>query len=522
MGKTADHNAIIDTLKQEGKTQKEISERIGCSQSAVSRHLSGKSVGRKKCGKKRCTTRRGDRTMRKIVEKDRFQTLGDLRKQWTESGVETSRATVHRRVQEMGYRCRIPQVKPLLNQKQRQKRLNWATEKQHWTVAQWLLKFCMSFGNQGARVWRKTGEKEMPKCLKSSVKYPQSVMVWGAMSAAGVGPLFFIKGRVNAASYQEILEHSMLPSAEKLYGDEDFILQHDLAPAHRAKTTGKWFTAHGITVLNWPANSSDLNPIENLWDIVKRKLRDARPNTLDELKAAIEASWASITPQQCHRLIASMPRRIEAVISAKRIPDQVTAAPCSSPLQNRNPVRTNEQPGVLECAVTRRDQTDGEVQCGSGDVGEVKEYVREFTRDYSLLMLIRFSYTQAHYGLDHIGHADNVKNETSLHMVSDLDPTTKPNDIIVLTPHHPTLDLIELSLPHVRPFPVGFAPGSWFDVFLCHHGCLSARSQTPKPQDLTHLYDLLTTPRLQLQTHWKLSRLHHNEVSWYDLQLSVC
>ncbi|KAI2648680.1 Transposable element Tcb1 transposase [Labeo rohita] len=216
----------------------------------------------------------------------------------------------------MGYRCRIPQVKPLLNQKQRQKRLTWATEKQHWTVAQWSKvlfsdesKFCMSFGNQGARVWRKTGEREMPKCLKSSVKYPQSVMVWGAMSAA-----------VNASSYQETWEHFMLPSAEKLYGDEDFIFQHDLAPAHSAKTTGKWFTDHGITVLNWPANSPDLNPIENLWDIVKRKLRDARPNTLDELKAAIEASWASITPQQCHRLIASMPRRIEAVISAKGFP----------------------------------------------------------------------------------------------------------------------------------------------------------------------------------------------------------
>ncbi|XP_048853901.1 uncharacterized protein LOC125721830 isoform X1 [Brienomyrus brachyistius] len=164
----------------------------------------------------------------------------------------------------------------------------------------------MSFGNQGARVWRKTGEREMPKCLKSSVKYPQSVMVWGAMSAAGVGPLCFVKGRVNAASYQEILEHFMLSSAEKLYGDEDFIFQHNLAPAHSAKTTGKWFTDHGITVLNWPANSPDLNPIQNLWDIVKRKLRDARPNTLDELKAAIEASWASITPQQCHRLIASV------------------------------------------------------------------------------------------------------------------------------------------------------------------------------------------------------------------------
>ncbi|CAJ0968798.1 unnamed protein product [Ranitomeya imitator] len=63
--------------------------------------------------RKRCTTRRGDRTLRKIVEKNRFQTLGNLRKQWTESGVETSRATVHRRVQEMGYRCRIPQAREL-------------------------------------------------------------------------------------------------------------------------------------------------------------------------------------------------------------------------------------------------------------------------------------------------------------------------------------------------------------------------------------------------------------------------
>ncbi|KAL1259458.1 hypothetical protein QQF64_010035 [Cirrhinus molitorella] len=125
----------------------------------------------------------------KSVAENAAQREGDLRKQWTESGVETSRATVYRRVQEMGYRCRIPQVKPLLNQKQRQKRLTWATEKQHWTVAQWSKvlfsdesKFCMSFGNQGARVWRKTGEREMPKCLKSSVKYPQSVMVWGAIT----------------------------------------------------------------------------------------------------------------------------------------------------------------------------------------------------------------------------------------------------------------------------------------------------------------------------------------------------
>ncbi len=60
-------------------------------------------------------------------------------------------------------------------------------------------------------------------------------MIWVAMSSAGVGPLCFLKSTVNAAIYQEILEHFMLPSADKLYGDADFIFQQDLAPAHTAK-----------------------------------------------------------------------------------------------------------------------------------------------------------------------------------------------------------------------------------------------------------------------------------------------
>ncbi len=111
---------------------------------------------------------------------------------------------------------------------------------------------------------------------------------WAAMSSAGVGPLCFPKSTVNAAIYQEILEHFMLPSADKLYGDADFIFQQDLAPAHTAKGTKSWFNDHGVTVLDWPANSPDLNPIENLWGIVKRKMRDTRPNNADELKAIVK------------------------------------------------------------------------------------------------------------------------------------------------------------------------------------------------------------------------------------------
>ncbi len=218
-------------------------------------------------------------------------------------------------------------TKPLLNQRQCQKHLTWATEKNNWTVAQWSKvlfsdesKFCISFGNQGPRVWRKCGEVHNPCCLKSSVKFPQSVMIWAAMSSAGVGQLCFLKSTVNAAIYQEILEHFMLPSADKLYGDADFIFQQDLAPAHTAKCTKSWFNDHGVTVLDWPANSPDLNPIENLWGIVKRKMRDTRPNNADDLKATVKETWASIPPQQCHKLITSMPRQIEAVIKAKGAP----------------------------------------------------------------------------------------------------------------------------------------------------------------------------------------------------------
>ncbi len=149
------------------------------------------------------------------------------------------------------------------------------------------------------------------------MKFPQSVMIWATMSSAGVGPLCFLKSTVNAAIYQDILEHFMLPSADKLYGEADFIFQQNLAPAHTDKGTKSWFNDHGVTVLDWPANSPGLNPVENLYGIVKRKMRDTRPNSADDLKTAIKATWAFITPEQCHRLISSMPRRIDAVIHAK-------------------------------------------------------------------------------------------------------------------------------------------------------------------------------------------------------------
>ncbi len=255
MGKTADltvvQKTIIDTLHKEGKPQTFIAKEAGCSQSAVSKHVNRKLSGRKKCGRKRCTTNRENRSLMSIVKQNRFKNLNELHKEWTEAGGQGIKSTTHRRVEEFGYSCR-------------QRRLTWAKEKKNWTVAQWSKvlfsdesKFCISFGNQGPRVWRKGGEAHSPSCLKSSVKFPQSVMIWGAMTSAGVGPLCFFKTSITAPVYRYILEHFMLPSADQLFKDADFIFQHDLAPAQTAKSTKSWLNDHGVGVLDWPANSPD-------------------------------------------------------------------------------------------------------------------------------------------------------------------------------------------------------------------------------------------------------------------------
>ncbi len=113
---------------------------------------------------------------RGLWNKTHSKNVGEIRKEWTAAGVSASRTTTHRRMQDMGFSCRIPCVKPLLNNRQRQKRLAWAKDKKDWTAAEWSKvmfsdesKCCISFGNQGPRVWRKRGEAQNPRCLRLNV-----------------------------------------------------------------------------------------------------------------------------------------------------------------------------------------------------------------------------------------------------------------------------------------------------------------------------------------------------------------
>ncbi len=277
--------------------------------------VEGKSV------EERCTTNRENRSLMRIVKQNWFKNLGELHKEWTEAGVKASRATTHRRVNEFVYSCL-------------QRRLTWAKEKKNLTVAQWSKvlfsdksKFCISFGSRGPRVWRKGGEAHSPSFLKSSVKFPQSVIIWGAMSSAGVGPLWPV--------YQDILEHFMLPSADQLFKDADFIFQQDLAPAHTAKSTKSWLNGHGVGVLDWPANSPDLNPIENLWGICqeeneKQETKKMQMNWRPLLKKAglpYHLSSATNWSPPCHTELRQQLKQNEPLPSIEYIYSKLTYFP---------------------------------------------------------------------------------------------------------------------------------------------------------------------------------------------------
>ncbi|KAJ7332353.1 hypothetical protein JRQ81_014533, partial [Phrynocephalus forsythii] len=231
MGKTADltivQKTIIDTLHKDGKPQQvQIAKQVGCSQSTVSKHTNRKLCGKEKCGRKRCTSSRDDSSLERIVRKRPFKSTGNFHKVWTEVEVSASRATTQRQILDMDFKCHIPLVKTLLNPIAQWSKVIFSDES----------KFCISFGNQGLRFWGGNREANNAQHLKPTVKFPQSVLIiWRAMSSAGVGPLWLIKPRVNAAVYQEVLKYFILPFTDKLYGDADFIFHQDLAPSHMAK-----------------------------------------------------------------------------------------------------------------------------------------------------------------------------------------------------------------------------------------------------------------------------------------------
>ena len=120
--------------------------------------------------------------------------------------------------------------------------------------------------------------------------------------------------------YREILENNLLKSVEKLGISHDWIFQHDNDPKHKTAIVANWLNRNGLEQLHWPSFSSDLNPIEHLWDEVERQLKKKQPKSQNELKESLIEVWHGIELTTLKKLVDSVPNRLNEVIRIKGYP----------------------------------------------------------------------------------------------------------------------------------------------------------------------------------------------------------
>ena len=216
----------------------------------------------------------------------------------------------------------------MLKQQHRQKQLKFAQYHENWTVEDWKRVLWSDetkinrIGSDGkVYVWKQRGESISDRTTTPTVKHGggNNLMVWGCMGWNGVGKLVEVQGKMNADQYCEILEDGVVESFETLeMEEEERIFQQDNDPKHTSKKAQQWFEDNNIQVLEWPAQSPDLNPIEHLWEHLKRQLQkyDTSPKGVHELWERVVEEWNEISLEVCQNLIESMPRRINAVIKA--------------------------------------------------------------------------------------------------------------------------------------------------------------------------------------------------------------
>lgn len=323
----------IVVLLSEGLSQRYIANKLGVSQCAVAytakkQVQTGQVVDRKRSGRPRVSSIRTDNLIHRYSLANPSISSSEIHSELNNSGLDPpSSRTIRRRLcNTFGLRARKPARKPYLTAVQRKKRIDFCKIHQNWTADMWR---SVEFSDETAVsqfktyrpfVRRPPGTRLSPKYLLPMVKHPQTTMIWGCFSHAGTGPLHFVPKNttVTGASYKSLLTE-LLPPALQTSGCS--IFQHDGAPAHRSKTVQEWFATNNIQQLAWPGNSPDLNPIENLWAVLKRKVALHRPTCSEHLKQVIRQAWETeIDRELCERLVDSMPDRIQAVLHAKGFP----------------------------------------------------------------------------------------------------------------------------------------------------------------------------------------------------------
>lgn len=264
------------------------------------------------------------RIIRRVVQEPRT-TCGELQKDLELAGTVVSKKTVSNALHRHGLYARSPRKTPLLKKKHVEARLKFAAQHlekpvKYWENIVWSDESKIElFGCHNTHhVWRRNGTAHHPKNTIPTVKFGGgNIMVWGCFSANGTGKLHIIEGRMNGQIYRDILDQNLLPSTRMMKMKRGWTFQQDNDPKHTAKETLNWFQRKKIKLLEWPSQSPDLNPIENLWKELKIKIHRRGPRNLQDLKTVCVEEWAKITPEQCMRLVSPYRRRLEAVITNK-------------------------------------------------------------------------------------------------------------------------------------------------------------------------------------------------------------
>lgn len=318
-------HAQIWTLHQEGYSSRQIAERLRIGQPSVVRSIkmhndTGKFEYEKPRGRRRCTTTRMDTAIIKAAKKSpRKSSLGILVSLPTDA--RPSSRTIRRRLFQSGLKSYRPSKKPFLTVKNIKDRLTFCRKYKDFSNQDWSrvmfsdeATICQ-FYSFTRHVRRPPGERNNERYLIPHVKNAPKVMIWGAICARGRSGLWFMPEgtTINGATYLEVLQDK-LPQFMAIQGCDSF--QQDGAPCHQTKAVKDWLQRSNINLVGpWPGNSPDLNPIENCWAVLKRKVAEKNPTSIASLKDAIKTVWVKeISPELCQKLSDSMQSRIASVL----------------------------------------------------------------------------------------------------------------------------------------------------------------------------------------------------------------
>lgn len=254
---------------------------------------------------------------------DRFRSANDIKRNLN---LKVSARTVSRRLNQFGLKARSPSNKIKINDVNAKRRLQWANDHK-WNVLQWKRvtfsdECCVTVGRGHRKYVRRfVGERDTQHCVEKQCNISAgSVSIWGAFSWYGFSPLARLRGRQNSETYINVLLNNFINVNQLQPPNGIGLLMQDNSPIHKSRLTMQFIRQHRIQLLDWPAYSADCNPIENVWGLLKTRIRKLNPQPLnpDVLFDALQIEWKAIM-NNCdlrRSYVSSMPRRIRQVISA--------------------------------------------------------------------------------------------------------------------------------------------------------------------------------------------------------------